>query len=216
MISSNAEDAFLVKILLRQTRRPEIGDKFSSRHGQKGTPAFTILSNHLLWVDDAKTCIQLKEPSLSVNHILENVSALCVLTHMNVQGSFFFPCLDPTCIQIQGPALHLFFFFLRAVFQLISPLSQSSICKFITAVLLLGKKCLQAPLFLRTSAESPGHDDGLISTLTGAMHNSLISLTEVVLGHSSRPMRVSRGQGGVSCKQPGMLFTALFTGPFGI
>lgn len=36
MVSTNEEDAGLIKILLRQTRRPEIGDKFSSRHGQKG------------------------------------------------------------------------------------------------------------------------------------------------------------------------------------
>lgn len=36
LVSTNEEDATLIKILLRQTRRPEIGDKFSSRHGQKG------------------------------------------------------------------------------------------------------------------------------------------------------------------------------------
>ena len=36
LISSNENDNFLIKVLLRQCRRPEVGDKFSSRHGQKG------------------------------------------------------------------------------------------------------------------------------------------------------------------------------------
>ena len=36
MISSNEADNTIIKIHTRQTRRPEIGDKFSSRHGQKG------------------------------------------------------------------------------------------------------------------------------------------------------------------------------------
>lgn len=36
ILTSNEEYDLLVKTIFREMRRPELGDKFSSRHGQKG------------------------------------------------------------------------------------------------------------------------------------------------------------------------------------
>ncbi|TCD62821.1 DNA-directed RNA polymerase III core subunit ret1 [Steccherinum ochraceum] len=44
MISDTENDQTLIKVLMRQTRRPELGDKFSSRHGQKGVCGLIV--NH--------------------------------------------------------------------------------------------------------------------------------------------------------------------------
>lgn len=51
LLTSNADDSFLIKLLLRQTRRPEIGDKLSSRHGQKGVIGTIILDIFVLYTD---------------------------------------------------------------------------------------------------------------------------------------------------------------------
>jgi len=42
MLTSTPDAEYLIKMLLRQTRRPELGDKFSSRHGQKGVTGLIV------------------------------------------------------------------------------------------------------------------------------------------------------------------------------
>ncbi|MES1918074.1 DNA-directed RNA polymerase III subunit RPC2, variant 3 [Bonamia ostreae] len=55
MATSNTNDHFLLKILTRETRSPEIGDKFSSRHGQKGVCGLIVPQCDLPFNQDGVT-----------------------------------------------------------------------------------------------------------------------------------------------------------------
>ena len=61
LLSTN-EDQLVIKTLLRQTRRPEIGDKFSSRHGQKGRLWADVPEVDMPFCDNGVSCDIIMNP----------------------------------------------------------------------------------------------------------------------------------------------------------
>eukprot|EP01132_Coremiostelium_polycephalum_P001511 gene1511-1903_t len=51
LLTNGDDDQLLVKLLMRSTRRPELGDKFSSRHGQKGVCGIIVKQEDMPFSD---------------------------------------------------------------------------------------------------------------------------------------------------------------------
>jgi DNA-directed RNA polymerase beta subunit len=66
MITDTENDQTLIKVLIRQTRRPELGDKFSSRHGQKGVCGLIVNQEDMPFNDQGVVPGELHDQSSDV------------------------------------------------------------------------------------------------------------------------------------------------------
>ena len=95
MLSSTEQEHRLIKIQTRQTRRPEVGDKFSSRHGQKGVVGLIAPETDLPFSDDGLVPDIIMNPHgfpsrMTVGKMLELVSGKAgVLTGDYQYGTAF-------------------------------------------------------------------------------------------------------------------------------
>jgi len=105
LLTTNAENNMMVKVLMRSTRIPEVGDKFSSRHGQKGVCGIIVRQEDLPFSEQGISPDIIMNPHgfpsrMTIGKMIELISGKAgVLTGKLRYGTvtLFFPPPLPSC-----------------------------------------------------------------------------------------------------------------------
>ncbi|KAI9647456.1 DNA-directed RNA polymerase III complex subunit Rpc2 [Ciborinia camelliae] len=107
MLSQTENESTVIKVQTRQTRRPELGDKFSSRHGQKGVVGIIVNQEDMPFADSGVTPDIIMNPHgfpsrMTVGKMLELLSGKAGV----INGSLEYgTCFGGSNVDVMGQIL---------------------------------------------------------------------------------------------------------------